>query len=456
MNFFQSIRWRLQLWYGVLLAILLGSFGFTTYRLESARQTQRIDEELQQRLPILVASQRPAPGDQGRREFKLSRKYEHLFDQEENGEFYYVVWLRHGTPVTRSTTAAPDVPQPNPGDPPNRSRGDLRESFLFPGPGDCVLVGRRIANDLTSLRQFAWWLGGVGAAVLVLGLAGGAWLVNRALRPIRSISSAAEKIANGDLTERIESEENASELGQLAAVLNSTFARLDASFARQARFTADAAHELRTPLSVILTHVQNGLTSDHLTDDQKEAFEACQRAAQRMRRLTESLLTLSRTDTPATPENRQLCDLGKIVRDAATLLRPLADEHRVTVLAETQACPCKADPGQLEQVAVNLIGNAIFHNHPGGHVKVTSSSGKDDLTLTVSDTGPGIPPEHLPHIFERFYRVDPARSGGRSGLGLSITRAIVEAHGGSIQATSTPGEGSTFTVRLPLPLEDRS
>ena len=298
MKIFQSIRWRLQLWYGALLVIVLSGFGLAVYHLESARQFRRIDEGLQQRVPVLVESQHPArSGDGQLREFTISTKDAALFDRTGDGAFYYVVWLRHSdTPVTYSPTAPHDLPAPKPGDLPTRQRGQLRETFLFPGPGDCVLVGRSIAADAASLHQLAWWLGGIGAAVLLLGFAVGAWLVSRALRPIRDIGSTAEKIAAGDLTQRISIAHTDSELGQLASVLNSTFARLDTAFAQQARFTADAAHELRTPVTVMLTHAQNGLASECQNEEHREAFEASQRAAQRMRRLIESLLELARLD----------------------------------------------------------------------------------------------------------------------------------------------------------------
>ena len=453
MKFFHSIRWRLQLWYGVLLAALLAGFGFTAYRLESSRQIRRIDEELQQRLPILVDSQRPVPGDRERREFRLSPKDAPLFDRQGNGAFYYIVWLRHGVQtVTRSASAPQDIPQPKAGDPPNRTRGPMRETFLFPGPGDCVLVGRSITGDLAGLRQFAWWLTAVGGSVLVLGLAGGGWLVTRALRPIGAISSAAEKIATGDLTERIHAGETESELGQLASVLNSTFARLDAAFTRQARFTADAAHELRTPLAVMLTHTQNGLASDGLTDEHREAFEASQRAVQRMRRLTESLLTLARLDSGGNAAAGSSCDLSRVVEEAAGLLKPLATQHQVTLHIELTPTRCAGDAGQLGQVAINLVSNAIFHNRPGGEVQVKVSADAVNAILAVSDTGYGIPANDLPHVFERFYRADKARSGaaGRTGLGLAITKAIVDAHHGTITVETMPDQGSTFTVRLPL------
>ncbi len=452
MKFFQSIRIRLQLWYGLLLFVLLGGFGYTAYRLENTRQIRAIDEELQRRLPILVDSQRPVEDDPELREFELPPKESSLFDQGEKDSFYYVVWLRHGVqPIFRSASAPREVPEPQAGDQPNRSRGDLRETFLFPGPGDCVLVGRSITRDRAGFRQLAWWLSATGGSVLLVGLAGGGWLITRTLRPIHAISSAAEKISLGDLTERIHTKDTASELGQLAGVLNSTFSRLEAAFTRQARFTADAAHELRTPLAVMLTHTQNSLAGDDLTDEHREAFGACQRAAQRMRRLTESLLVLARLDSGSIPAQGEPSDLAPVIRDAIELLHPLASRQALILSEEITASYSTINAEQIGQVATNLISNAIFYNRPGGEVRVTLASAADGVRLTVSDTGQGIAAADLPHIFERFYRADRARSSaaGNVGLGLSISQAIITAHGGSITVTSVQAHGSTFTVHLP-------
>lgn len=451
MKFLHSIGWRLQLWHGVLLLAVLSGFGITAYQLESGRQMRRLGEELRRRLPALVESQRPVPGDRTLREFKLLPKHAPLFDDSGDG-FYYVVWLRHSErPVTFSTGAPHDVPQPETDEPPLRQRGNLREAFLFAGPGDCVLVGRSIAAEVAGLRQLAWWLSGVGGSVLVLALAVGAWLVRRALRPIQDISSAAGRIATGDLKQRINTSDTDSELGQLAEVLNSTFARLDAAFTQQARFTADAAHELRTPVTVMLTHAQNGLDTNCNCEEHREAFEATRRAAQRMRRLIESLLELARLDAGQEAFRREPFDLGEVTRECIELVSPLAEERRITIQAELPAgsCVCTGDADRIGQVITNLLTNAIVHNNPGGEVRVSTQRENGSVRLTVADKGPGIAPEDLPHIFERFYRADKSRSRGGTGLGLAISSAILKAHAGDIQAASEPGRGAVFTLRLP-------
>lgn len=451
MRRFQSIRWRLQLWYGLLLLVILTGFGATAYHLEAGRQVRRVDEELRRLLPVLVSAQHPVRGDRDRREFDLPPRDAARFDRPGEDSAYYVVWLRHSDrPVTYSPTAPRDVPQPKAGEPTTRQRGVWRETFLFPGPGDVVLVGRSIMADRTGLCQFAWGLTAVGTAVLCVGLVVGAGLVSRALRPIRNISDAAQRIATGDLTQRISIGGSGSELDQLAAVLNSTFARLDAAFTQQARFTADAAHELRTPVTIVLTHAQNGLASPCTAAEHREAFEAIQRAAQRMRRLIGSLLELARFESGQEPLKRAEFDLAAVVGDCLALLQPLAAQRGIRLQAELAATPCRGDADRIAQVAANLLANAIEYNHPGGDIRVTTRAVGELVTLVVWNTGPGIPAAELKLVFERFRRADQARSdSAHCGLGLAIADSIVRAHGGQIEARSDSAAGTTFTVSIP-------
>jgi two-component system OmpR family sensor kinase len=451
MKFFSSIRWRLQLWYGLLLVGVLVGFGVMAYRLESARLMRQVDDSLESLLPVLVASQHPARDDRTLRVLTVSPRDAALFDRGGPDNVYYVVWLRHGEPVTYSASAPRDIPMPKAGESTTRQRGDWRETFIFPGPGDCVLVGRSAGAVLAGQRQLAWWLGGVGGGVLVIGLAGGAWLVSRALRPLEAISVAAARIANGDLTQRISTADSESELGQLAGVLNSTFARLDAAFSQQARFTADAAHELRTPVATILINTQNGLAVECGNPEHREAFEATQRAAQRMRRLIESLLLLARWDAGQETLQCQPCDLARVAAESVELVRPLAEARQLSVRLELAVAACLGDADRLGQVVTNLLANAVTYNRAGGSIVVRTAARDGHAVVVVADTGIGIAAADARHVFERFFRADPARNG-QSGLGLAIASAVVRAHGGDITLESQPGQGSVFTVRVPASL----
>jgi len=478
MKCFHSIRWRLQLWHGLVLVLVLTGFGFTAWQLQRTNQLSRVDRDLEQRMGIVtgmlhpprngVIQERPRPqgfSPANRPSFenppeeplnlRLPPRELNHFEGIPGQEFYYIVWLRDGRQGALSTSAPPDAPRPEwlrmPGPPTFRSRGTFRECFRYVPTGECALVGRDIHAELADIRRFAGLLFAAGGGVLLLGLVGGGWVASRSLRSIADISATAAKIATGDLTQRIHTADTDSELGQLAHDLNNTFARLQASFARQAQFTADASHELRTPVTVVLTQTQSALARERPADEYRESLAACQRAAQRMRGLIECLLTLARLDSTEAPAALEACDLNRIASEAVELLQPLAQEQGIALEVELASAPCLANAGQLAQVVSNLVSNAIHYNRLGGSVRVTVGCEADTALLSVCDTGEGIAPDDLPHIFERFYRVDKARSGaqGHSGLGLAITKAIVEAHGGTIEVTSEPRQGSVFKVRLP-------
>jgi heavy metal sensor kinase len=392
----------------------------------------------------------PGQGDPGF-QFHLQPDQAALFGSESNS-FYYVVWSADGKELARSDAAPRDLPIPVVAAAPEpQMRGVFRElAHSTPGRG-VVLVGRSFAEELASLRLLAWELAGAGVAVLLLGLTGGWWIASRAIRPIEGISATAVKIAAGDLSQRISAADTDSELGRLAAVLNSTFARLDAAFAQQQQFTSDAAHELRTPIAVMLAQTQTVLNRERGAAEYRATVETCLRAAQRMRKLTESLLQLARLDAGQETLKRIPFDLSQTVSDCGELMAPLAEARHLKVRSALPALPCVGDPERIGQVITNLLGNAIEYSRESGEVSIAGEKQNGSVIVSVSNTGPGIAPEDLPRIFERFYRADRARSGngGHTGLGLAISKAIVEAHGGSIEAASQPGVGATFTVRLP-------
>jgi len=522
---FQSIRWRLQVWYGLVFLALLSGFGVTAYALLRDVQLRHLDGEFQRRIGPLSNSLRPPPGgprpffpffpnqftnspgpppdglrpdgfrmgrgarrgdqgDQGERggrggrgddlpdggspeergfprpdgpgfQFRLPSEQAALFGSESNS-FYYVVWGPGGQELARSEAAPRDVPRPASagaaaGPPEPRMRGVLREMYHATPGGGVVLVGRSIAEELAGLRRLAWKLAVAGGVVLLLGSTGGWWVATRAIRPIEDISATAVKIAAGDLSQRISAADTDNELGRLAAVLNSTFARLEAAFAQQQQFTSDAAHELRTPVTVMLAQTQTALTRERGAAEYRATVEACQRAAQRMRKLMESLLELARLDAGQETLLRMPFDLSKTVGDCVDLVAPLAEARGLKIHCAVPSLPCVGDPERMGRVVTNLLDNAIEYNQESGEVRIAGERQGGTVILSVSNSGPGIAAEDLPRIFERFYRTDKARSGsgGHTGLGLAISKAIVEGHGGSLEAASQPGRGATFTVRLP-------
>jgi heavy metal sensor kinase len=378
-------------------------------------------------------------------EFHLSEQDSHFFDTNDPNHFYFVIKSRDGRVLARTVDEVQELAIED------DFFGNYRSISHYLPSGEWIEVGCSIVPELKELHRTALNLLAVGGFILLIGLAGGWWLVTRATKPINEISATAAKISAGDLSQRINVAEAESELGQLAAVLNSTFARLEAAFAQQQQFTSDAAHELRTPVSVILTQTQTALNREREAGDYKLTVEACQRAAQRMRKLIESLLALARFDAGQEVLKRLRFDFSKTISDCLELVQPLAGERNVKISIEAEPLKISGDSERLAQVVTNLLTNAIQYSKSGGEVRVKLESQNSLAVLTVADTGHGIAPEDLPRVFGRFFRADESRTGAdNAGLGLAISKAIVEAHGGTIEVASRENTGTTFTVRLPV------
>ena len=315
-----------------------------------------------------------------------------------------------------------------------------------------VLVGRQIGRERNEFRRLLWWLSGTGLGIVSVGMAW-AWLLSRRiLAPVEQMTCIAERISASNLSERINQSKIKTELDRLAQVLNRMFGRLQASFERQARFTADASHELRTPTSVVLAQSELALAKPRSPEEYREALESCYQAAKRMASLVDGLLTLARIDAGQLGIHRGPVNLRQVVESAVILLKPLADRRQVELKCDLQTAQVNGSAEDLGQVVANMLSNAVMYNREGGEVRLHLDAAERDAVLTVSDTGIGIEESDLPRVFERFYRVEKTRSGnsGGIGLGLAICREIVRSHGGTIDVASVLGEGTAFTVRLPL------
>ncbi|HYM07274.1 MAG TPA: ATP-binding protein [Terriglobales bacterium] len=307
----------------------------------------------------------------------------------------------------------------------------------------------RLWNDI---RESAWAV--LAAFPIVLVIAGfvAFGLAKRFLAPLGAMAARAEEITAERLNERLPVENPDDELGHLARIFNNTLARLEQSFERLRRFTADASHELRTPLTAIRSVGWVGMQKDGDAQHYREIIGSMLEEANRLTSMVENLLTISRADAGHVQLECSPLRLRDLARDAAALLEDLADEkaQHLTVEGDDSAVVL-ADRLILRHAVMNVIDNAVKYSPVGGSVRVRVERQSDRCFLDVIDSGPGIPPEHRDKVFDRFYRVDKARSrdAGGSGLGLSIARWAVEAHGGSIELFSETDRGSTFRITLP-------
>lgn len=294
--------------------------------------------------------------------------------------------------------------------------------------------------------------------LLAVATAGGVFLAGRALAPIDSITRTAREIGAGNLTGRLDLVPRDDEVGRLATTFNSMLGRLERSFAQQRQFAADASHELRTPLAIITGDLDVLLMKERTPADYKMTMHAVADEVAHLGRLVEDLLTLARADSGQTELAREFVYLDALVADTVGGLRRLAEAKGVAL--HTRLEPDVAivgDTARLRQLVLNLLGNAVKYTPAGRRVEITLASNAGWARLEVADTGIGIASADLPHVFDRFFRTDEARGReeGGAGLGLSIARWCVEAHGGRIEVRSRQGEGSVFTALLPLaPTED--
>ena len=437
-----SLRVRVLVWYTALLAGVIAAFGATVGLLSWRGRMTEIDSELQ----VRAASLATAIVRAGDGTFDLTLPPE-LAESGADPGLYYAVWTPDGHVIDRSD---PDVGR-MPASFGARTQGGARELSVRSASGPTVLVGRSLDEAYAQNWQLALRLGASGLAVVALAFAGGWWLVGRALRPIARISETARAMTDGDFAARIPPAQVASELGQLAHSLNEAFDRLNAALARQQRFTADASHELRTPLTTMSTELQWALGGDRQPAELVESLDVCRRSVDRMAAIVNRLLVLARDTAGADVQRAEPVRIDAIAAAVVRDTAQLAAHRKVNVRLAQAPAVVTGDAGRLAEALTNVVVNAVQYNRDGGTVAVDVRAEAAEVAIDVHDTGIGIPPGDCERVFEPFFRADAARSrdAGGAGLGLAVTRAIVERHGGRIACESEPGAGTTITIRLP-------
>jgi heavy metal sensor kinase len=466
---YRSIAFRLSLWYAVLLSVTFALVGFTTFFAVEHYLRSTLSEVLYRRteqVQNILQTSSVTPGTD-----TLASKLELQMAPEFTNRFLRITrW-----PSTRMYVSG--VPADfgfNPAQVPAAviwpQRFQLQRVTL--PDGTPLLIGRlrestasgdyliEMGSSLAAVEALRDRLLAILALILpilvILAATGGYFLVRRALRPVDQISQTAAKISIGDLNARLPVPLTGDALERLSVALNEMLGRLRDSVQLSQRFLADASHELRTPLTIIRGELENLVSSRECGPVTVNAIGSVLEEVEQLKHLVEGLMAISRLDAGDAKRELVHVDLMELVATTTEQMRLVAEDAGISLeYADLQSVPVMGDRGRLQQVVVNLLDNAIKYTPRGGTVRLhTLRSGREGV-LEIRDTGIGIPSEAIGHVFERFYRVDDARSrdSGGVGLGLAIVKAICNAHGALIEVTSTVGVGSRFSIRFPLARE---
>jgi len=453
----QSLRVRLTFWYVVLLAAVLLLFSGVLYARLNQTLHDNLDDTLRNRAEVLVSTTVDGDGAARLGDIRLRAGYT-------QGESFTRVFDGTGALVSDDAAAIGAVPL-FPGDVAAARRGAstlrsvvVAENHLRvltvpltpPGRG-ALQIGLSEDDIRETLTLLFATLATLVPAMLLVASGGGLFLARRALAPVDRINVAARAIEATDLHQRLPEPAIHDEVGRLARTLNALIARLDTAFTRQRQFTADASHELRTPLTIMRGELDVTLRRERTGEEYRETLAEVREQVMHLENLTADLLLLARSDVPL-PALMTHVDLAAVAREVCAQLTALANARGQALTGDAaQPVLVAGIAGDLTRLIRNLVENALRYTPAGGAITVSVRVIGTNAQLTVADTGKGIAPEAIPHLFERFYRADEGRTrtAGGTGLGLAIVQAIVCRHGGEIQVTSTVGEGSSFTVTLP-------
>ena len=433
----RSIRFRLTVWYAGILIAGLGLFGGLLWLTLRHQLYSDFDHSLAERASHFENYFRQESQEDG---IDLKDELEEFCQALPQGSFIRL----HGTNGFEFRYPNSDVTLSP------RFRTIARQ--FSTEKGTFVLeAGAPIADILHTLELVGLLLIGLIPVVIAIACVGGAWLSGRALKPVEDLTAAALKISIENLSERLPVPTTEDELARLTQVLNSMLARLESAVKTLSQFVGDASHELRTPLAVIRTTAELALRRGRASESYQESLQAIAAETERMTQLVEDLLTIACSDAEVAEMPKTAIDVRLIVRDVCSELKNLAETRQIrikTSLEEDDAIVSGNRPA-LHRLFLVLLDNALKYSLPGGEVFVTTTSRGSRVEIAVEDWGIGISQDDLPHIFERFYRADRARSGDGHGLGLSLAQSIARAHGGALEVQRKSGAGTIFRVVLP-------
>jgi heavy metal sensor kinase len=463
----RSIHFRLTVWYAGLLAGLLVLFGFSVDLGLRHYLEWTLREALSQQAKQIGAAWLGDVGVSG--ESYVAEEINEHFSPRVSDRFVRItrddggVMYLSDEPESKRFDPSLVPPLKAPAGQESLREEHLTEDselMIFAMPFTAKNGGRYVIEVGSSNQEIERVLHGLLLAIAVglpamvaIAIAGGYLLMRRALRPVDEITQSAERITSRNLNERLPAPQTGDELERLSVALNRMIARLDESFQHIHRFSADASHELRTPLTILRGELEAAAQQPLITPELRETLGSALEETERLSRIVESLMAISRLDAGEARVELEHFDLAELTSSATEQMRLLAEDKDIALRCDAERLVrVEGDPARLKQVIVNLVDNAIKYTPAGGLVGVKVSATNGRAVLEVNDNGVGIPAEAAPHIFERFYRVDKARSRqmGGSGLGLSIVKAIVTAHGGQVKVESVEGGGSRFFVELPI------
>lgn len=445
-----SVRLRLAVWYTATLVVALVFYAAVVYGLVRHSMFEDLDRELHEDLEYAEARLDAVPGG--------GIHWRSAGAPDETESVLLVVRGADGTPVFSDPPDALEPLPPERRGPESVRLADGRHVRLVTRPYQLsgtqlwITSARTEEYQQAELKELLLMLAlGIPVAAAIAGV-GGYLLARRALSPVDRIAARTDAITAERLSERLPVENPHDELGRLTQVINSLIERLERSFERLGRFTADASHELRTPLTALKSVGEVGLRERRSAEEYRGIIGSMLEECDRLARLVNDLLLLSRADAEQVAFSRRPVDLARLVREVADHMGVLAEEKGQTLSVGTEtSVEVAADESLVRMALLNLVDNAVRHSPRGASIRLQATGIGQEAVLEVSDTGPGIASEHQERIFDRFYRADAGRTRerGGAGLGLSIARWAVELHGGRIELESAPGMGSTFRIVLP-------